>query len=126
MLAFIGYFYDELFRTEDAWPENVPRADVPKLLGGYLEGYDHGDDRTAWFDRIRALAEANGYAAKPKDFKKNPALYKGHAGDVSTVIRIALTGRKNSPDLWEIQQILGEARTRSRIVAAAVAASAAR
>ncbi|MDR2770647.1 MAG: glutamate--tRNA ligase [Clostridiales Family XIII bacterium] len=122
ILAFISYFYDELFRAEDAWPENVPRADVPRLLGGYLKDYDHGDDRTAWFERIRALAEANGYAAKPKDFKKNPALYKGHVGDVSTVIRIALTGRKNSPDLWEIQQILGEARTRSRIAASMGAA----
>ncbi|MDR2088932.1 MAG: glutamate--tRNA ligase [Clostridiales Family XIII bacterium] len=122
ILAFIGYFYDETVRAEDAWPENVPRADVPRLLGGYLEGYRHGDDRTAWFERIRALAEANGYAAKPKDFKKNPGLYKGHVGDVSAVIRIALMGRKNSPDLWEIQQILGEARTRARIAAAATRA----
>jgi glutamyl-tRNA synthetase len=117
ILAFIGYFYDELFATEDAWPENVPREDIPVLLGGYLKNYAHGDDRTAWFDRIRVLAEENGYAAKPKDFKKNPELYKGHVGDVSTVIRIALTGRRNSPDLWEIQQILGEERTRSRIAA---------
>ena len=99
---------------------------MPKLLGGYLEGYDHGDDRAAWFERIRVLAEANGYAAKPKDFKKNPDLYKGHVGDVSAVIRIALTGRKNSPDLWEIQRILGEARTRHRIAAAIAAENAAR
>jgi glutamyl-tRNA synthetase len=126
ILAFIGYFYDALFRTEDARPENVPQEDVPKLLAGYLESYDHGDDRTAWFERVRALAEANGYAAKPKDFKKNPDRYKGHVGDVSTVIRIALTGRKNSPDLWEIQQILGETRTRHRIAGAMETASAAR
>jgi glutamyl-tRNA synthetase len=115
ILAFIGYFYDELFRIEDAWPENVPPEDVPKLLKAYLESYDHSDDRTAWFERIRALAEANGYAAKPKDFKKNPTLYKGHVGDVSAVIRVALMGRKNSPDLWEIQQILGEERTKRRL-----------
>ncbi|MDR2296089.1 MAG: glutamate--tRNA ligase [Clostridiales Family XIII bacterium] len=124
ILAFIGYFYDALFRIEDARPENVPREDVPKLLGAYLASYDHGDDRAAWFERVRVLAEANGYAAKPKDFKKNPDLYKGHVGDVSTVIRIALTGRKNSPDLWEIQRILGEARTRSRIAKAMEAGEA--
>jgi glutamyl-tRNA synthetase len=118
ILAFIGYFYDALFKIEDEWPENVPRADVPKLLGDYLASYDHGDDLAAWFDRIRALAEANDYAAKPKDFKKNPTLYKGHVGDVSAVIRIAIMGRKNSPDLWEIQQILGEERTRGRLGAA--------
>jgi glutamyl-tRNA synthetase len=118
ILAFISYFYDELFKIEDAWPENTSFEDIPILLGGYLKNYEHGDDRTAWFERIRALAEANNYAAKPKDFKKNPELYKGHVGDVSTVIRIALTGRRNSPDLWEIQQILGEERTRARIAAA--------
>ena len=56
-----------------------------------------------------------GYAAKPKDYRKNPDQYKGHVGDVSTVIRIAVTGRTQSPDVWEIQQILGEERTRERI-----------
>ena len=56
-----------------------------------------------------------GYAAKPKDFKKNPDDYKGHVGHVSTVIRIALMGRSQSPDIWEIQQILGEERTKERI-----------
>ena len=56
-----------------------------------------------------------GYAAKPKDFKKNPDTYKGHVGHVSTVIRIALTGRSQSPDIWQIQQILGEAKTKARV-----------
>ena len=65
--------------------------------------------------KIRAIAEKLGYAAKPKDYKKNPEIYKGHVGDVSTVIRIALMGRAQSPDVWEIQQILGEERTRARI-----------
>ena len=52
---------------------------------------------------------------KPKDFKKNPDQYKGHVGHVSTVIRVALMGRQQSPDVWEIQQILGEERTRARL-----------
>ena len=56
-----------------------------------------------------------GYAAKPKDYKKHPEEYKGHVGDVSTVIRLAVTGRTQSPDVWEIQQIQGEERTISRI-----------
>ncbi|MDR1571307.1 MAG: glutamate--tRNA ligase [Clostridiales Family XIII bacterium] len=119
ILGHIGYFYDELFRIEDEWPESVPREDIAPLLLGYLEGYRHGDGRDDWFGRLRALAEENGYAAKPKDFRKSPRLYRGHVGDVSAVIRIALTGRRNSPDLWDIQQILGEARTRARIAAAA-------
>ena len=56
-----------------------------------------------------------GYAAKPKDYKKHPDEYKGHVGHVSTVIRLAVMGRSQSPDIWAIQQILGEERTRARI-----------
>ncbi len=61
------------------------------------------------------MAVEKGYAAKPKDYKKHPEDYKGHVGHVSTVIRIALTGRSNSPDIWEIQQILGEETVRARM-----------
>ena len=118
ILDFIGYFYDELFKIEDEWPENVPPGDIAPLLSDYLGAYRHADGRAEWFDRVRALAEKNGYAAKPKDYKKEPGRYKGHVGDISAVIRIALTGRRNSPDLWDIQQILGEKRTRARLTAA--------
>jgi glutamyl-tRNA synthetase len=115
MFEFISYFYDDYFRIEDAYPENVSGDDAKAILSAYLESYDHSDDQALWFEKIREIAEANGYAAKPKDYKKNPELYKGHVGDVSTVIRIALMGRAMSPDIWEIQQILGEERTRERI-----------
>ena len=116
IFSFISYFFDEYFRIEDSLPENAA-ADAKEILSEYLAGYRHSDDQSEWFAKIRAIAEKLGYAAKPKDFKKNPELYKGHVGDVSTVIRIALMGRAQSPDVWEIQQILGEERTRSRIQA---------
>ncbi|MDR0423916.1 MAG: glutamate--tRNA ligase [Clostridiales Family XIII bacterium] len=119
ILEFIRYFYPEGFRIEDAWPENVTQEDAKKILKGYAKSYDHADDQPGWFAKVRELAEQNGYAAKPKDYKKNPDMYKGHVGDVSTVIRIALTGRANSPDLWEIQQILGEDCVRERLRKAA-------
>ncbi|MDF2656549.1 MAG: glutamate--tRNA ligase [Bacillota bacterium] len=115
MFDFISYFYDDYFQQEDAYPDNVTAADASVILSSYLESYDHQDDQAQWFDKIRGIAQANGYAAKPKDYKKNPVQYKGHVGDVSTVIRIALMGRSMSPDLWEIQQILGEDKTRERI-----------
>lgn len=117
IFEFIKYFFDEYFTVEDDLPENVPQSDVKPILEGYLASYNHGDDSSEWFDKIRTLATDLGYAAKPKDFKKNPELYKGHVGDVSTVIRLAVTGRAQSPDIWEIQQILGEERTLSRIKA---------
>lgn len=115
MVEFISYFFDDLFKMEDAMPTEVPAEDIPVILQKYLETYDHTDDQSQWFDKIRNLATELGYAAKPKDFKKHPEEYKGHVGHVSTVIRIALMGRAQSPDVWEIQQILGEEKTRERI-----------
>ena len=114
IFEFISYFFDDYFKIEDDVPANAS-SDVQDILTEYLASYNHEDDQSEWFSKIRAIAEKLGYAAKPKDYKKNPEIYKGHVGDVSTVIRIALMGRAQSPDVWEIQQILGEERTRTRI-----------
>lgn len=115
IVEFISYFFDDMFKVEDEMPAEVTAEDVKAILDAYLAGYDHSDDQSLWFDKIRAIATDLGYAAKPKDFKKHPEEYKGHVGHVSTVIRIALMGRAQSPDVWEIQQILGEERTKARI-----------
>ena len=112
---FISYFYDDYFVIEETIPEEVSDDDAQEILKRYLDTYDHSDDQSQWFDKIRSIATDMGYAAKPKDYKKNPDDYKGHVGHVSTVIRLAIMGRSQSPDVWEIQQILGEERTRSRI-----------
>ncbi len=111
---FISYFFDEYFQIQDSYPENAA-ADAREILTRYLDTYCHADDQGQWFDKIRTIAEELNYAARPKDYKKNPDQYKGHVGDVSTVIRIAVMGRSQSPDVWEIQQILGEERTKERI-----------
>ena len=115
IFEFIRYFFDDYFQIEDAMPERVSAEDGAAILNSYLASYDHGDDQGAWFEKIREISDQFGYARKPKDFKKNPDDYKGHVGDVSTVIRLAVTGRSQSPDVWEIQQILGEDRTKKRI-----------
>lgn len=114
-VEFISYFFDEFFKREDNIPEEVQVADASVILQEYLKSYSHNDDQSKWFDKIRSIAEANGYAGKPKDYKKEPDKYKGHVGHVSTVIRIALMGRSQSPDVWTIQQIMGEEMTRRRI-----------
>ncbi|MBQ0005031.1 MAG: glutamate--tRNA ligase [Clostridiales bacterium] len=114
IMDFISYFFEESFRIEDEYPAEAA-ADVKAILEGYMATYDHNDDNGTWFDKIRALAVELGYAAKPKDFKKNPDEYKGHVGHVSTVIRISLMGRAQSPDVWTIQQIMGEEMVKSRI-----------
>lgn len=116
MVENISYFFDDMFKIEDSFPAEVEAAgDTAVILEKYLETYDRSDDQETWFNKIRAITEELGYAVKPKDFKKNPDQYKGHVGHVSTVIRVALMGRQQSPDVWEIQQILGETRTRERL-----------
>ena len=112
---FISYFFDDYFIIKDSIPKEVNDEDAAEILRRYLASYNHSDDQSQWFDKIRSIAEEMGYASKPKDFKKNPDQYKGHVGHVSTVIRIAIMGRTQSPDVWEIQQILGEKRTRERL-----------
>ena len=116
MIDFISYFFDDKFTIEEDMPAEAA-ADAKEILSAYLETYDHSDDQEAWFNKIRDIAVNLGYAAKPKDYKKNPDDYKGHVGHVSTVVRIAIVGRSQSPDIWEIQQILGEERTIARVKA---------
>ena len=117
IMDFIGYFFDEAFEIKDEYPA-VAAADAAEILKEYLASYDHSDDNEQWFGKIREIAVKLGYAAKPKDYKKNPDDYKGHVGHVSTVIRIALMGRAQSPDVWAIQQIMGEEKVRARLEAA--------
>ena len=115
IVGFISYFFDDMFVIEDDIPTEVSDDDAKEILKKYMESYDHSDDQSQWFDKIRNIAVELGYAAKPKDYKKNPDDYKGHVGHVSIVIRIALMGRAQSPDVWCIQQIMGEEMTRRRI-----------
>ena len=121
MAEFTAYFFEGTFQIEDAYPENTDGEDCSKILTEYLKTYNHSDSQEEWFEKIRQIGQKNGYAAKPKDYKKNPDQFKGHVGHVSTVIRIALTGRANSPDIWEIQQILGEDTVRRRMKTAILA-----
>ena len=112
---FISYFYDDYFVIQERVPEQVSDEDAKEILSRYLDTYDHSDDQSAWFEKIRTITADLGYAVKPKDYKKHPDEYKGSVAHVSTVIRIAVMGRSQSPDVWSIQQILGEDKVRSRI-----------
>ncbi len=115
IVQFTKYFFDKWFTQEDALPENIPAEEAAAILEDYLATYDHTDDNETWFGKIRTITEERGYAVRPKDYKKNPDAYKGHVGDVSTVVRLAITGRRNSPDIWAIQQVLGEEKTIARV-----------
>lgn len=115
---FLSFYFDESLTIKSEFPENVSDEDRAEICRRYLDTYNHADDNSEWFGKIREITSDMGYAAKPKDYKKNPDMYKGSITDVSNVIRVALTGRTNSPDLWEICHIIGEAAMRRRIEAA--------
>ena len=115
IFGFISYFFDETFAPETQMPAECSADDIREIFRRYKEGYCEADDNSAWFEKIRAITADLGYAIKPKDYKKNPDQYKGHVGHVSNCIRIALTGRSNSPDLWTIQQIMGKEQVFARL-----------
>ena len=108
----IEYMYDNLFYNKNIeYPYQVinDKEDINKILRLYIDKYyNENDDKQMWFDRIKELAGELGYAKEVKEFKANPDAYKAHVGDVSTVLRVALTGRTNTPDMYEIMQVLGK------------------
>lgn len=111
-VSFISYFFAAPVQRESY---RVSEADKNAILQSFLNGYDHADDSSVWFNKLKAVAAENGFAAETKEYKANPEAFKGSVADVAEVLRIAVTGKANTPDLWTILQILGEAETRARI-----------
>ncbi|MBO6244079.1 MAG: glutamate--tRNA ligase [Clostridia bacterium] len=114
----ISYMYDDVFyKEENNYPYQVinDKNEVDKILTLYIEKYyDDNDDKDTWFNKIKELSGELGYAKEVKEFKANPEKYKAHVGDVSTVLRVALTRRTNTPDMYEIMKILGKDRMAKR------------
>lgn len=114
----IIYMYDDKFLNEEQdYPYQVinDQNDINKILDLYIEKYyNPEDDKQTWFNKIKELAGEMGYAEEVKEFKANPEMYKAHVGDVSTVLRIALTGRTNTPDMYEIMQVLEKTSMQKR------------
>ncbi len=112
--GYMGFFYDEYLDTP-IFDEKLENATIIDILERFLAGFDMNDDSGAWFDKVKAITEAIGFTTDMKAYKADPTAYKGTVADVSTVIRQAVTGKTNSPDLYTVMQILGYARTVERI-----------
>ena len=95
--------------------DKITGEDAKQVIEEYMKVYDLNDDKQTWFDKMKDVAEKCGCAREVKDYKANPDNYKGHVGDVSTVIRVALTGRRNTPDLYEIMEVLGNDKVQARL-----------
>ena len=111
--------YDERFLSQDIayeYQKINDKEEIKKIVETYIEKYfDLSDDKNTWFNKMKDLAEEFGYAREVKEFKANPEQFKGHVGDISTVIRISLTGRSNTPDMYDIMQVLGKESVINRL-----------
>lgn len=112
---YMGFFYDKYFAVTDSIPDSFSRDDVKAVLAGFLDSYDEGDDMNVWFEKIKKIAASLGYAADMKEYKADPQAFRGSVADVSMFIRVAVTGKMNSPDLYTVMHILGKERTEARI-----------
>lgn len=105
---YVSYFYSELWDRKRDFADNLSKADMVEIIEKYKDVYDENCLAENWFPQLRSMAVDMGYAGSPKEYKKNPEEYKGHVGDAAGVIRAAVTGRRNTPDLYEILQVLGK------------------
>ena len=112
---FMSFYYDEKFTVTDEMPPECDEETRKLFFEKYLASYDHNDDSSAWFTNVKAITEELGFAVKPKDYKKNPEQFRGSIVHITNMLRIALTGHANAPDIWEVSHVLGEEITRARL-----------
>ena len=112
---YFAYFFNDYYTPNHNLPENISALDAKAFLAEYKNVYDPADDRQGWFDKIKQIAPKLNFAAETKEYKANPEAFRGSAGDLSTVLRIAVTGRQNTPDLCSIMAVLGKDECFKRI-----------
>ena len=110
----ISYFFD-LGDEQESDSFRLSDSEVKTILSDYLAVYNHEDDNNMWFNKLKEIADRNGYASDMKAYKAAPENFKGNVSDVAEVVRIAVTGRANTPDLWTIVHIMGEEQMKERI-----------
>ena len=115
---YVSYFFEELYSNSLELPEHISPADAAAVLSAYKGVYNAAEDKDAWFATVKSICEDLGFCPDVKQYKADPTAWKGHVGDVSSIIRIAMTGRRNTPDLCSIMQTLGVDTVNSRLDAA--------
>ena len=114
---YMGFFYDQYLETPEFDGKFAPGV-IAKVLNRFLASFDIADDANTWFEKVKAITTDMGFTTDMKAYKANPDAFPGTVADVSTFIRLAVTGKTNSPDLYTVMQILGKDRTVARISAA--------
>lgn len=116
---YFSYMYDDLYKADYTLPEHIDPRDAAAILEQYVTVWSPEDDKDTWFAKVKSICAPLGFAAEMRDWKADPASYKGNVSDVSTVIRVAVTGRTNTPDLCTILRLLGRETVCTRLSAAA-------
>ncbi|MBP3301388.1 MAG: glutamate--tRNA ligase [Clostridia bacterium] len=117
---YMAFFFDETFTTDYPFPENMPKEDILRVLKEYpAQYYDANDDQQTWFEKVKKLTEAMGYAVDMKAYKADPTAFPGSVADISAVLRVAVTGRTASPDTFAVMSILGKETVLDRLEKAA-------
>ena len=112
----IFYMYDELYNpTTYEWGNITDKEEIIKILNTYIDSYFDVSDKEVWFNKVKELTDSLGYASNMKEYKNDPSKYKGSVEDISTVLRVALTSKSMTPDLYEIMRLLGRDRIINRI-----------
>ena len=114
---YMGFFYDAYLQAP-VFDEKFDKSVIADVLNRFLDSFDMADDSAVWFNKVKAITEAIGFTTDMKAYKADPAAFPGTVADVSTFLRLAVTGKTNSPDLYTVMQLLGKARTVARIQAA--------
>ena len=114
---YMGFFYDDYLEAP-VFDEKFSKETVAEALNRFLEKFDINDDSNTWFGKVKEITEDMGFTTDMKAYKADPAAFKGTVADISAMIRMAVTGKTNSPDLFSVMQILGKDRACSRIQAA--------
>ena len=116
VLPNISYMYGEFKPENYEWQKITDMEEIREILNTYIENYyDEDDTEEVWFNKMKSMCDSLGYASNMKEYKKNPENFKGNVADVSTVIRVALTGKSRTPNLYDIMKILGIDEIKTRI-----------
>ena len=110
----MGFFYDAYLESP-VFPENFNKETIIAALEKFIAVFDYADDSAAWFEKVKTITTELGFTTDMKAYKADPTAFPGTVADISAFIRLAVTGKTNSPDLYTVMQILGYERTVERI-----------
>lgn len=119
ILPSISYMYNDRFEKDIQagynYAENISKEDIKQIISKYLDIIDISVPKDEWFDSLKKFTGSIGFCSNMKEYKQNKEMYKGSITDVSGVIRVAITNRQNTPDIYSIMNVLGIEEVKRRL-----------